>query len=212
MPLKIEVYSDVICPWCYLGRHRLGKALEALEASGPRPEVQVVWRAFELNPGMPRAGNSRREYRTRKFGSWERSQALDARVAGAAAAEGLPLRLDRIERTPNTFDAHRLIALAGREGAQDAVVARLFRAYFAEGMDVGEAEVLVRLAGEAGLDPRRAAAFLASDQGADEVRREETEAQRLGIDSVPTFVLNGHSALPGAQPPDVLLAAIRSAR
>lgn len=169
----------------------------------------MVWRAFELNPDMPREGVSRREYRTRKFGSWERSQALDACVEQAAAAEGLPIEFARMGRTPNTFNAHRLIWLAGQEGLQDAVVARLFRAYFAEGLDVGDPLVLARIAVDAGLYAERVRRLFQREEGTAEVRREEEEARWIGIDSVPTFIVNGRYAIPGAQPPEILTSLLR---
>src|SRR5947209_17108367 len=127
MILTVDVISDVICPWCYIGKRRLEKAVAALDL-----QVEVRWLPFQLNPAMPKEGVSRREYRTRKFGSWERSLELDARVVAVGEAEGISFALDRIERTPNTLDAHRLIWLAGEQGIQDAVVEALFRAYFIE--------------------------------------------------------------------------------
>ena len=207
--MVIEVYSDVICPWCYIGRRRLEKALAEADVT----DVRVVWRAYELNPDMPPGGISRAEYRTRKFGSLERSRELDARVTAAAVAEGLPIDFDQIERTPNTFDAHRLIWLAGQdpstEGLQDHLAGALFHAYFAEGLDVGAAEVLSRIAGECGLDTARVDAFLASKEGTTEVLEQEAHARALGIDSVPTFVLDGRYVITGAQPAPLLADAIR---
>ena len=130
MNLSVEVISDVICPWCFIGKRRLEKALAALDGSH---EVRVRWLPFQLNPTMPKEGISRREYRTKKFGSWERSQELDAQVAAAGEAEGIHFAFDRMERTPNTLDAHRLLWLADTVGVQDAVVEALFRAYFTDG-------------------------------------------------------------------------------
>src|SRR5262245_61026807 len=131
MALLVDVISDVICPWCYIGKRRLEKAVAAVD--GP---VKVRWLPFQLNPAMPKEGVSRREYRTRKFGSWERSLELDARVVAVGEAEGIRFAFDRIERTPNTLDAHRLIGLAEKQGVQGAVVEALFRAYFTEGRDI----------------------------------------------------------------------------
>jgi predicted DsbA family dithiol-disulfide isomerase len=203
----IEVYSDVICPWCYIGRRRLEKALEQVGGA----EVSVRWQPYELNPDMPAGGISRRDYRTRKFGSWERSQELDARVAAAAAAEGLSIAFDRMERTPNTFDAHRLLWLVGEKGppgAQDALAGALFHAYFVEGEDVGSAEVLTRLAVGCGMALPAVSTLLNSDKGAAEVRAAEEQARTLGIDSVPTFVLDGRYVVTGAQPVPLLAEAI----
>src|SRR5207253_10603284 len=129
MMLHIEVISDVICPWCYIGKRRLEKAVVTLDGLH---EVRVRWLPFQLNPSMPKEGISRREYRTRKFGSWERSKELDAKVISVGKDEGIDFAFDRIERTPNTLDAHRLIWLADKEGVQDAVVESLFLAYFIE--------------------------------------------------------------------------------
>jgi len=133
MDLSVDVISDVICPWCFIGKRRLERAVAALHGSH---EVRVRWLPFQLNPQMPKEGVSRREYRTRKFGSWERSQELDAQVAEAGEAEGIHFAFDRMERTPNTLEAHRLIWLADTEGVQDAVVESLFRAYFTDGRDI----------------------------------------------------------------------------
>jgi predicted DsbA family dithiol-disulfide isomerase len=208
MRLKIDVVSDVICPWCYIGKRRLERALAML---APEQAVELAWRPFELNPGMPREGVPRREYRTRKFGSWERSQELDQRVTLAAAEEGLAFSLDRQERTPNTLDAHRLLWLAEQERVQDAVAERLFRAYFVEGVDVGSRERLAELAADAGMDAGAVSRFLAGPEGVDEVRREEARYRTLGVDGVPFVIINNHYAVSGAQRPEVFLQAFRQA-
>src|SRR6516225_5115308 len=147
MALLVDVLSDVICPWCYIGKRRLEKAVAAL--GGP---VKVRWLPFQLNPTMPKQGISRREYRTKKFGSWERSQELDARVIEVGKAEGIHFAFDRIERTPNTLDAHRLIWLAEKQGVQGAVVEALFCAYFTEGRDISHRQGLLAVVAGAGLD------------------------------------------------------------
>ncbi len=167
----IEVFSDAICPWCYIGKRRLERALASL---GDRPNVRVLWRPFELNPGMPSDGVDRRVYRTAKFGSWERSLELDARVASVGAEAGIAFAFDRIARTPNTFDAHRLIAYSQQPGLQDVVVERLFRAYFLEGRNIGDQRVLADVGGDAGLNRAEVEGFLASDQAADDVRQERS--------------------------------------
>ena len=149
MGWDVDVTSDVICPWCYIGKRRLERAVREL---GGRHEVRVRWHPFQLNPTMPAGGMDRRAYRTAKFGSWERSQALDAQVAAAGEAEGIAFAFDRIGRTPNTLDAHRLIALAGEQGVQDAVVEAFFRGYFTEGRDLGDRGTILDLALQAGLD------------------------------------------------------------
>lgn len=206
--LRIEVVSDAICPWCWVGKRRLERALAALS---PGIEATVTWRPFELNPDMPREGLDRRVYRSRKFGSWERSQALDAQVAEAAIDDGLDFRHHRIERTPNTFDAHRLIWLAGREGVQDAVVEGLFSAYFHEGRDVGDAAVLAAVGAEAGLGARLVSAMLASDEGRSEVAAEIDRATAMRVSGVPTVLVDGRPIFSGAIRPELIVSHLREA-
>jgi predicted DsbA family dithiol-disulfide isomerase len=208
MRLSLEVFSDVICPWCYIGKRRLERALGLL---GDRYEVQVLWRPFQLNPGMPPEGIDRRAYRTAKFGSWERSLELDARLTAVGAEMGLPFAFDRIAQTPNTFAAHRLIGHAQDRGKQDAVVEALFRAYFTDGHDIGERLVLCHLAADAGLDRFEVETFLAGDEGVGELRLEEERGRRQGIDGVPHFLIAGRVALSGAQHPEIILGAIEGA-
>jgi predicted DsbA family dithiol-disulfide isomerase len=205
---RLDVISDVICPWCYIGKRRLEKALALL---APDLRFRIGWRPFELNPDMPRQGMERSAYRARKFGSLERSKALDAQVAAAGAEEGLRFNFDRISRTPSTFDAHRLIRLAGQSGDQNAVVDRLFEAYFVEGRDIGETEVLADVAARAGLDPARVRSLLAGQEGVEEVRRDEAAARRAGIDGVPSFVLDGWVLFSGAVPAEPLADALKRA-
>src|SRR5579871_4652671 len=143
--IRVNAISDVICPWCYVGKRRLEKAIAAHGVP-----VKVGWLPFQLNPQMPKEGISRREYRTRKFGSWGRSLELDAKVVSVGKEEGIDFAFDKIDRTPNTFDAHRLIWLADKEGVQDAVVEALFRAYFIEGRDISKRQTLLDVVAEAG--------------------------------------------------------------
>jgi len=145
MTLAIDVISDVICPWCYVGKRRLEKATAGFD-------IRVRWLPFELNPQMPKEGISRKEYRTAKFGNWERSLELDAKMVAVGEAEGIRFAFEKIERTPNTVDAHRLNWLADKQDVQDAVVEGLFRAYFTEGRDIGNRQALLEVAAEAGLD------------------------------------------------------------
>jgi predicted DsbA family dithiol-disulfide isomerase len=208
MVLHVDVISDVICPWCFIGKRRLEKAIAAVEG---QHQIRVRWLPFQLNSTMPRDGISRRDYRMRKFGSRERSQELDARVVAVGEAEGIRFAFDRIERTPNTLDAHRLIGLAERQGVQDAVVEALFRAYFTEGRDISSRQTLLDVVAEAGLNRHEAEALLNSDDGLEEIKEAEAVARRHGVDGVPLFIVNGRIALAGAQRPDTLLEAFRQA-
>jgi predicted DsbA family dithiol-disulfide isomerase len=202
--LTIDVISDVICPWCLIGKRRLERAL------GNRPAV-VRWHPFQLNPDMPREGIDRKSYRIWKFGSWERSQELDAQVAAAGRGEGIAFNFDKMARTPNTLDAHRVIWLAGERGVQDAVVEALFLAYFTEGRDLSDRLTLAEIAAEAGLDRVEVDGLLAGDGGLDIVRSGEEQARRLGVSGVPFFVVNGRVALSGAQPPELFLQTFEQA-
>jgi predicted DsbA family dithiol-disulfide isomerase len=174
MALLVDVISDVICPWCYIGKRRLEKAIAALD--GP---VKVRWLPFQLNAAMPKEGVSRREYRTKKFGSWERSQELDTRVVAVGEAEGIHFAFDQIERTPTTLDAHRLIGLAGRQGVQEAVVEALFRAYFTKGRDINNDHTPLDVVAETGLDRHEAEALLNGDDGLEAIKEAETLARRF---------------------------------
>jgi len=205
--LELQIVSDAICPWCYVAKQHLKIALAQLASEGIH--LNVHWMPFELNPDMPKAGLDRKEYRSRKFGSWEKSQSLDAGVKAAGRAAGVEFRHDLMQRTPNTFDSHRLVWLAGQEGVQDAVVEALFRAYFSEGKDVGDAGVLADVAAGAGMNRERVKAFLAGTEGTEEVRLEIDLGRRIGIQGVPTFVLNGRPLFSGAQPAAVMVAAFR---
>src|SRR5450432_747473 len=161
MAVNVDVTSDVICPWCYIGKRRLEKAVAACQG---QHDVRVRWHPFQLNPHMPKDGINRKEYRTAKFGSWERSLELDAQVTAAGKEEGIPFGFDKIIQTPNTLDAHRLIWLADKESVQDAVVEAVFRAYFTEGRDISRTTVLLDVVAEAGLNWDRAEAALNSDE------------------------------------------------
>ena len=206
MSLAVDVISDVICPWCYVGKRRLEEAVAALD--GP---VKVRWLPFQLNPAMPKEGVSRREYRTRKFGSWERSQELDARVVAVGQSEGIPFAFDRIERTPNTLDAHRLVGLAERQGVQVAVVEALFRAYFTEGRDISHRQTLLDVVAGAGLDRHGAEAVLNSDGGLEPVKEADTLARQFRVEGVPFFIIDGTFTLSGAQQPEAFHEALKRA-
>jgi len=202
MSLSVDVISDVICPWCFIGKRRLERAIAAHDG-----QVKVRWHPFQLHPTMPKEGVSRREYRTKKFGSWERSQELDAKVISVGKEEGIDFAFDRIERTPNTLDAHRLIGLADTEGVQDAVVESLFRAYFTEGRDISSRQVLIEVVVEAGLNPVKAETVLKGDDGQESVREADELARQVRVDGVPYFIVNGTIALSGAQPSEAFLEA-----
>jgi predicted DsbA family dithiol-disulfide isomerase len=171
----------------------------------------VRWHPFELNPDMPRDGVERRAYRIKKFGNWERSLELDATVARAGQGEGLEFNFEKMARTPNTFDAHRLIWLAGERGVQDAVVEALFRSYFTDGRNLVDPAALAAAAVEGGLDAAEVTELLAADRGSAAVREWEQKGSRLGISGVPFFVINGAVVLSGAQPPETFRAAIEQA-
>ncbi len=193
--LMVEIVSDVICPWCFVAKRNFQRAAAKLPGSVK----------------MPVAGNDRRAYRSAKFGSWARSLELDAQVSAAAAQAGISMRHDLMQRTPNTFRAHRLIWLAGQEGVQDAVVEALFGAYFVEGRDVGDSNVLVDIATGAGIARDRAQAFYAGKQGEAEVSASVQAARRRGISGVPTFMINGTPAFSGAQRPELMLTQLLGA-
>jgi predicted DsbA family dithiol-disulfide isomerase len=207
--LELHVISDVICPWCFVGKRRLDEALANIRAEGTN--IRVRWLPYELNPGMPREGIERNEYRARKFGSLERSRALDAGVALAGKAEGITFRHDLMQRTPNTIEAHRLIWLADRERVQDAIVEALFEAYFTQGRDVGNREVLIEIAAHSGLNRDLVQTFLEGHDGTDEVKKEIQSAEKMGVHSVPTFAIDGRVLFSGAQPASVMSDVFRRA-
>ena len=205
---RLDIVSDVVCPWCYIGKHRLGQALEMLDEE---IELDIRWRPYELNPGMPRAGMDRRAYCEAKFGSVEYANQLYANVAANAHADGLPMAVDRIARTPNTRAAHRLIEAAGRAGCQDAVVDGLFRAYFVDGRDIGNTVTLVEIGAAAGLNADALETLLSGATGDDEITRQEREAHELGVNGLPAFVFNGRLLFSGAQTPQTIALSIQRA-
>jgi predicted DsbA family dithiol-disulfide isomerase len=204
--LTVEVYSDVICPWCYVGKRRVERALRQ---AGDTVKASVAWRPFQLNPTMPKQGMDRTVYLETKFGSVEVFKEMEEHLLEAGRAEQIPFAFEKITRTPNTFLAHRLIWYAGTQGRQDAVVNQLFQGYFEEGLDIGSASVLGELADRAGL---KADQFLASEEGTAEVKAEESVGHQLGIRGVPYFVFDKSSGISGAQPVDVFVSAFEKAR
>ncbi|WP_437678900.1 DsbA family oxidoreductase [Sorangium sp. So ce131] len=209
--LRVDVWSDIACPWCYVGKRRLEAALARFPH---RDSVEVVWRAFELDPSAKRvldADVSYAERLARKYGApLAKAEAMIRNMTDVGAADGLSLRFDKV-RPGNTFDAHRVLHLAAERGVQGAVKERLLRAYMTEGEAIGEPEVLVRLAGEAGLDPAEVRAALAGDVYTREVRADEAEARALGVTGVPFFVFAGRYGVSGAQPAEPLLRVLQQA-
>jgi predicted DsbA family dithiol-disulfide isomerase len=206
-PLPIDVISDVVCPWCYIGKRRLEQAI----ALKPEIPVEVRFQPYFLNDWVPREGISREQYLITKFGSVERYNANNQRVVDAAAAAGLPYAREKILRQPNTLDCHRLILWAGREGQGVRMKQRLMELYFSEGGDLTDREVLVKAAADCGLDPARVRELLAGNQDVDEVTQEANSAKEAGIDGVPCFVFGGVFAVSGAQTPEYLAQAIERA-
>jgi predicted DsbA family dithiol-disulfide isomerase len=207
-PLTIDVVSDVVCPWCFIGKKRLEKAL----AMRPDIPVEVRWRPYFLNDWVPREGISRDEYLTTKFGSPERYRQIAGRVAAAAQAEGLAYNVGGIARQPNTLDCHRLILWARNTGDPGKMKQRLMELYFTEGADLTDREVLVKAAADCGMDADLTRELLASDRDVDRVTQEATQAKEAGIDGVPCFILGGVLAVSGAQDPVYLADAIARAR
>ncbi len=208
MNLTVDVISDVICPWCYIGKRRLEKAIVAADG---RHDVKVHWHPFQLNPTMPKEGISRREYRTRKFGSWARSLELDSKVIAVGESEGIYFDFDKVERTPNTVDAHRVIWLADQHGCQDAVVESLFRAYFTEGKDIGNRQTLVDVVAVAGLDRKAVEAMLNSNDAMEAISNGREISRRYQVDGVPFFIINNAIQLSGAQAPETFIDAFQLA-
>jgi predicted DsbA family dithiol-disulfide isomerase len=204
---RIDIVSDAICPWCYIGKRQLERALVALGGEGL--SFSIHWNPFQLNPDMAKEGVDRAQYRAWKFGSAAKAAALDARIVDAAAQVGLEFHPERIKRTPNTIDAHRLIWFAGQHGVQDAAMEAVFRAYFIEAQDVGQHAVLADCAAAAGLDRDEVAAFLAGDLADKEMRAADQAAREAGVSGVPSFFLDGYGLFSGAMPADAMANAFR---
>lgn len=209
--MTIDVISDVVCPWCFIGRRRLGQALSLYAAREPNVRPIVSWHPFQLNPDLPRDGIDRRAYLDAKFGGPQRAAEIYERVRAAGRSVGIEFAFERIERQPNTKDAHRLIAWAQARGDPEDVVEGLFRAYFLEGRGIGERAVLATVAGEAGLPADAARAHLESEAGADTVEAMDRRVRELGVTGVPFFVFGGRVGVSGAQEPPALVAAMEQA-
>ncbi|OYX45472.1 MAG: polyketide biosynthesis protein [Rhodobacterales bacterium 32-67-9] len=194
--IRLDIISDIACPWCYVGKAYLDRALEA----HPDHPFTVEWHPFQLNPEMPKAGMDRRDYMEAKFGGKDGEVRAYAPLVEHAAAAGVELNLDRIARQANTLDAHRLIHWAGLEGRQTPMVAALFRALWRDGRDVGDPEVLAEIAGEVGLDRAMVRRLLDGDADAEDIRARDAHARARGVSGVPTFIIDNRYAVQGAQP------------
>lgn len=197
--IKLDILSDPICPWCYIGKKNLDRALEAR----PDHPFEIEWHPFQLNPDMPIEGMDRQAYLDAKFGGRAAATEVYGRIADAARAAGLDLRLDEIARTPNTLNAHRLIHWAGLEGRQTAAVSRLFKAYFEDLDDIGDTEVLSDIAQGIGLDRAMIARLFQGDGDLEDIRARDAHARARGVTGVPTFLVANQHALPGAQPTEL---------
>ncbi len=197
--VKLDILSDPICPWCYIGKTHLDKAL----AKVPEHPFVIEWHPFQLNPDMPDAGMDRREYLERKFGGKDGAVRAYAPVVEHAENAGLKIDFEGMKRTPNTLDAHRLIHWAGIEGKQNAIVDALFDAYFVQARDIGDPEVLSDIADSAGMDAAVVMKLLKSDADREDIRNRDTHSREMGVSSVPTFIVANQHAVPGAQPPEM---------
>ena len=207
--VRIDVFSDTICPWCWIGKRRLERTLEAR----PDLDAEMVWHAFQLNPTMPAEGMGRKAYLEAKFGGAHNAREVYGRVIAEGAREALPFDFGAIPRTPNTLESHRLVRWsAGQPLGQTPMVEALFDAYFAKGRDVGDVEVLAKVAAQAGYDESGARELLAGDEGRADVTREDMRARNAGITGVPCFILDGKVAVPGAVEPDVFLRVFEEHR
>jgi predicted DsbA family dithiol-disulfide isomerase len=210
MSLAIDVVSDVVCPWCFIGKRRLEGALARYAKERPdAPAPTITWRPFQLNPGLPPEGMARADYIARKFGP--RGGAVYDRVSAVGSEVGIAFAFDRITRQPNTLAAHSLIELAGAHGRQGEVKEAFFRAYFLDGVDLTVRENLVAVAASAGLDRATAEAWLDDPQAREATAAEDARAREIGIEGVPFFVFNGRLGVSGAQPAEVLLDAMKQA-
>lgn len=202
--IKLDIISDPICPWCYIGKSKLDRALETL---GENP-FDIAWRPYQLNPDMPPEGMDRREYLELKFGGRDGATRVYGQIAQTAEDAGLDIAFDLIDRTPNTINAHLLIRWARSEGQQNAVVNRLFQLYFKEGADISDQQVLINLAQEIGMDARLVERLFASGADIEETRAEDAQAREMGVQGVPCFIVGGKYAISGAQDTETWLKVI----
>jgi predicted DsbA family dithiol-disulfide isomerase len=210
--MQIDIISDVVCPWCYIGKRNLEKALSLYEADNPRATApKVTWHPFQLNPHLPAEGIPRDEYTSSKFGGPERAKEIYARVASAGAGAGISFRFDEIGQQPNTIAAHQLISLAADSDAQDGVVESLFKGYFLEGRDLTDRETLLELAERGGQNREDGESCLRNEEKRGEIEKQDRHARSLGVEGVPFFIFNQKLTVSGAQPPDVLVRAMTQA-
>ncbi len=209
--LAIDIVSDVVCPWCYIGKRHVEAALAQFRAAHPATPVAIRWHPFQLNPDLPPEGNDRKAYLEAKFGGPQRAAEIYARVSAAGRNAGLALNFDGIARQPNTLLAHALIAYAQSVeggGNADAIVERLFKAYFVDGLFIGDIDVLLAIAKECGLDEAATRAVLADPATLEQIAHLDANVRRQGISGVPFLIFNQKLALSGAQPPEVMLDAM----
>jgi predicted DsbA family dithiol-disulfide isomerase len=206
-PVRVDIVSDVVCPWCFIGKRRLEKAI----ALNPEIPVELHWRPYFLNDWIPREGISREEYLTTKFGSAERYKGIAQRVTAAAASEGLTYASDKINRQPNTLDPHRLIRWASAKGLAAQMKQKLMDLYFTAGADLSDRDVLAKAAGDVGLDAAEVRGWLDSDKDVADIEQEALSAKEAGIEGVPCYILDGKFAISGAQAPEYLAQAIARA-
>ena len=202
--MQIDIVSDTVCPWCFIGKRRIDRAL----AMRPDVNAQIFWRPYRLDPTIPREGVDRRAYLKDKFGDSPRTSAMGDAIRSEGAGEGIDFAFDKIAKTPNTLDSHRLIRWAGGAGVQDAIVERLFKAYFIDGRDIGDAGVLTDIAAESGMDPLLIADLLSKDADLAAVEREAGMASEMGISGVPTFIFDSRFMISGAREPEIMAKII----
>jgi predicted DsbA family dithiol-disulfide isomerase len=212
MSFQIDVISDVVCPWCFIGKRNLEQALATWRAKHPDETPTVRWHPFQLNPQLPASGVPRKQYLENKFGGPERAKEIYARVTTAGKHAGIEFAFDAIQVQPNTVDAHRLMHYAGERGKQDEMAEAIFRRYFLEGADLSDKQTLADIAQQAGMDRDEAAAYLASDADRELIEEQDRRARAIGVEGVPFFIFNQRLALSGAQPPEVIVEAMEKAR
>jgi len=211
MSFQIDVISDVVCPWCFIGKRNLESALDIWRTKHPDDTPTVRWHPFQLNPQLPASGVPRKQYLENKFGGPERAKEIYARVSAAGKRAGIDFAFDNIQVQPNTVDAHRLMHFAGERDRQDETAEAIFRRYFVEGADLSDKESLADIAQQAGMNRGEAAAYLAGDADTALIEEQDRRARAIGVEGVPFFIFNQRVALSGAQPPEVIVEAMEKA-